>query len=218
MLYYINRTEEGNNLTKNRTLSRTTRHQKRRNNKRKLLFFSLLGIVFIIVLFSLIVFGNKDHNKSDLTIENQEETAEKPLNNDEDDEENEDDSEDIDEDYDLESDIDVQEVDSTDDNVIVAYTGNWDPIGTSQTGTNHSTDYSDGSADRVEIKRAVSAVTGISEDDMTEHWVGNDGEQKVVATVSSKSVEEIYRVYLSWIDNEGWQVTKVERIKNPEKQ
>lgn len=208
-------------MTKNRTLSRTTRHQKRRNNKRKLLFFSLLGVVFVIVLFSLIVFGNNDQNESDLVKENQKETTETSLNNDENNanetDGNEEDLEDIEDVYDLESDIDVQEVDSTDDNVIVAYTGNWLPIGTSQTGT-HTTDYSDGSLDRIEIKRAVSAVTGISEDDMIEHWVGNDGEQKVVATVSSKSNKEVYRVYLSWIDNEGWQVTKVERIKKHEEQ
>ena len=44
-----------------------------------------------------------------------------------------------------------REVPSTDENVTKAYTGDWEPIGTTQTGE-HVTDYSDGSADRNEIK------------------------------------------------------------------
>src|SRR5699024_2022834 len=116
-----------------------------------------------------------------------------------------------------ENDVDVQEVDSSDNNVIVAYTGKWSPIGTVQEGS-HTTNYSDGSDDRIEIKRAVSTVTGIKEDEMIENWVGNDGEQKVVSTVSNKNTDEVYNVYLSWINNEGWQVTKVERIKEYERQ
>jgi len=212
--------KEGSNLSLDKSPSRTNRYQKRRNNKRKLLFFSLLAIVFMAVLFSLIAFGNKTDKDKANEDDEQEVAMQEGLDDasemDGDTEEGAED-EDLEDGYDLESDIDVQQDDSPDDdNVIVAYTGNWPPIGTEQEGP-HSTDYSDGSADRIEIKRAVSKVTGIADDDMIEHWVGNDGEQKVVATVSSKQKEEFYQVYLSWIDNEGWQVTKVERIKDYEK-
>lgn len=177
----------------------------------------MLAIVFVIVLFSLIAFGNNDKPKQnvadddtddteeiDLTDGDKEEATDTDEANDDVEAENE---------YDLESDVDVQQVESADDNVIVAYTGNWLPIGTTQEGP-HTTNYSDGSDDRIEIKKAVAAVTGITEDDMIEWRVENGGEQKVVSIISDKAKSEYYRSYLSWIDNEGWQVIKVERIKD----
>jgi cytoskeletal protein RodZ len=108
-------------------------------------------------------------------------------------------------------DTDTEEVPSTDDNVSTAYTGDWEPIGTTQTGE-HVTDYSDGSADRNEIKQAIAAVTGISSDNMIEWWIGNDGDQQVTATVSDTQKETIARVQLNWVDGEGWQVTLVEEL------
>lgn len=60
-------------------------------------------------------------------------------------------------------------------------------------------------------------VTGIPEDNMIEWWVGNGGDQKVVATVSDREETETYRVYLSWVDNEGWQPTKLETLVENDK-
>lgn len=108
-------------------------------------------------------------------------------------------------------DTDTEEVPSTDENVTKAYTGDWEPIGTTQTGE-HVTDYSDGSADRNEIKQAIAAVTGISSDNMIEWWIGNAGDQQVTATVSDTQKETIARVQLNWVDGEGWQVTLVEEL------
>ena len=108
-------------------------------------------------------------------------------------------------------DTETEEVPSTDDNVSTAYTGDWEPIGTTQTGE-HVTDYSDGSADRNEIKQAIAAVTGISADNMIEWWIGNAGDQQVTATVSDTQKETIARVQLNWVDGEGWQVTLVEEL------
>jgi len=108
-------------------------------------------------------------------------------------------------------DADTEEVPSTDENVTKAYTGDWEPIGTIQTGE-HVTDYSDGSADRNEIKQAIAAVTGISSDNMIEWWIGNAGDQQVTATVSDTQKETIARVQLNWVDGEGWQVTLVEEL------
>ena len=47
---------------------------------------------------------------------------------------------------------------------------------------------------------------------MIEWHVGNGGEQKVIATVSNRAKTEYYRVYLDWIDGEGWKPTLNERI------
>lgn len=110
-----------------------------------------------------------------------------------------------------EDETDTEEVPSTDDNVSTAYTGDWKPIGTTQTGE-HVTDYSDGSADRNEIKTAIAAVTGISTDNMIEWWIGNAGDHQVTATVSDTKKETIARVQLNWINDEGWQVTLVEEL------
>ena len=110
-----------------------------------------------------------------------------------------------------EADAETEEVPSTDENVTKAYTGDWEPIGTTQTGE-HVTDFSDGSADRNEIKQAVAAATGISADNMIEWWIGNAGDQQVTATVSDTQKETIARVQLNWVDGEGWQVTLVEEL------
>lgn len=106
----------------------------------------------------------------------------------------------------------TKEVPSTDENVAKAYTGDWEPIGTSQTGEHSATDYTDGSADRIEIKQAVAVATGISADNMIEWWIGNAGDQQVTATVSDTQKEKIARVQLKWVDGEGWQVTLVEEL------
>lgn len=90
-------------------------------------------------------------------------------------------------------------------------TGEWEPIGTTQTGA-HVINYEDGSADRTEIKQATAAATGISASEMIEWWVGNGGDQQVTATVSDKAKSKIARVSLQWVDGEGWQVTQVEEL------
>lgn len=91
--------------------------------------------------------------------------------------------------------------------------GEWEPVGTEQTGE-HVTDYSEGSQDRIEIKRAISTATGIGENDMIEWWVGSAGNDQVEATVSNSEQTETYRVQLRWVDNQGWQPTLVEQLSS----
>lgn len=89
-------------------------------------------------------------------------------------------------------------------------TGDWDLVPTEQTGE-HVTDYSSGSQDRIEIKQAAAIATGIDPDNMSEHWVGNDGSnQGVYATVSDGYQGEQYRVHIQWVDGQGWQATEIE--------
>lgn len=200
-------------MTSQANLSRSNRYQKRRNNNFSILFFILLAILFFVILLTLIFSGNHDKTSSE----------QNELNKDEEIAENSDDHHDVELDI-IEDELDeqniddqfqnvvIQQVNSDDDNVIEAYVGNWPPIGTTQEEP-HTTDYSDGSQDRIEIKRAISLVTEIPESDLIEYWIGNGGEQKVIATVSDKAKANYFRVYLSWVEREGWQVTKVERIK-----
>lgn len=94
-----------------------------------------------------------------------------------------------------------------------AASGEWDPVGTEQSGE-HTTNYSEGSQDRTEIKRASSIATGISEDDMIEWWVGNAGDQQVETTISNSAQTTTYRVLLRWVDNQGWQPVQVEELSD----
>src|SRR5699024_5521746 len=90
------------------------------------------------------------------------------------------------------------------------------PIFETEQSGEHVTNYDDGSDDRKEIKQAVTEATGIDSDNIIEHWIGNNGEQKVEATVSDTRNKTSYRVYLSWINEEGWQVDRVDKLKEYE--
>lgn len=199
-------------MSESQSLSRSRRHNKRRKNRQKLIFFSILGVFFFVILFSLIVFGNREQPEETNNEEDKEVTSiETEEKSDEDSSQSEiEESGGLDEIIDI-GDIEVEQVPPTRDDVIEAFKADWPPSGTIQEGP-HTTDYSNGSQDRIEIKRAVSYVTGIPEDDMIEWHVGNGGEQKVIATVSNRAKTEYYRVYLDWIDGEGWKPTLNERI------
>jgi|SRR5690625_1287702 len=213
--------------------SRLNKFEKRRKNTKKISILMIIAGILLLILLAFWIFGGKEKDTTSPDndiVENAEtggnlDSANQDESNFEDDSEigNENDQNldnnavdeeiEIEENSDGEEDLEVEteQIESTDDNVIEAYTGNWQPIGTVQEGP-HTTTYDDGSQDRIEIKQAVMAATGLGED-MTEHWIGNGGDQKVIATVANPGNSEIYRVYLSWIDHEGWQVTQVERLK-----
>lgn len=202
-------------MSDHKSLSRSRRFNKRRNNKRKLLFFSILALFFFVILISLIAFGTKENPNEALSTnidseenKSSEESADAgPSTSIEADGEE---SSGIDAINDLD-DMELEQVNPTGENVIEAFVADWPPSGTTQEGA-HTTSYSDGSQDRIEIKRAVSYVTGIPENDMIEWRVENGGEQKVVATVSDQAKSEYYRIYLDWIDGDGWKPTLSERI------
>src|SRR5699024_8302540 len=71
----------------------------------------------------------------------------------------------------------VEQEEIEDSNVKKAFVGEWSPVGTTQEGA-HTTNYSNGSQDRKEIKEAVSKVTKVAEDNMVEWRVENGGDQK----------------------------------------
>jgi len=151
----------------------------------------------------------KDTNNNEKEAINEDKDKEKDSE-----EKNKDKKEEEEEDKDAEKnhEVETEQVESPDDNVSKAYKGDWKPIETEQSGQ-HTTNYDDESQDRKEMEKAIKSVTGL-DDDMILWWVGNDGDQqKVVATVSPSDNSKTYRVYLSWIDNNGWKPTKVEELK-----
>lgn len=85
----------------------------------------------------------------------------------------------------------------------------WKPVGTVQEGEHYNV--YDG-VDWDEMVKAISYATGLSQDNMTIKFLGNNGPNKSVGTVYSKNKEDIYRVYIEWVDNEGWKPTLVEEL------
>lgn len=90
---------------------------------------------------------------------------------------------------------------------------NWEPIGTEQTGE-HVATYDQESIDWKEMERAIRYATGVPLEDMTILWLGNNGSpQDAVGTIQRKSDKTKYRVYITWVDGQGWKPTKVEVLK-----
>jgi cytoskeletal protein RodZ len=87
----------------------------------------------------------------------------------------------------------------------------WEPVGTSQTGQ-HFNEYS--GVDWDEMVQAISYGTGIDPGNMTIVFLGNNGPDKSVGTVKQKDTQQVYRVYIEWVDEKGWKPTQVEEMAN----
>lgn len=92
----------------------------------------------------------------------------------------------------------------------------WKPIGTTQTG-NHVSVYQEGHIDWQEKIQALSYASGLSEDNMIIWQIGNGGSaQKSIGVVSSNDKAEKYRIWLQWVEGEGWKPEKMETLKTLE--
>jgi hypothetical protein len=85
----------------------------------------------------------------------------------------------------------------------------WAPVGTSQTGQ-HFNVYS--GVDWDEMVQAISYGTGIDPSNMTVLFLGNNGPDKSVGTIKQKDTQQEYRVYIEWVDEQGWKPTRVEEL------
>lgn len=108
---------------------------------------------------------------------------------------------------------------SDDPNVAKVITKDWKPIGTEQTG-DHVNSYSSTSVDWQEKRKAFSAATDIPISNTSLWFVeqGADPATQAIGTLSTKeNPDKAYRVYITWVDGEGWQPTKVEELKTNDK-
>ncbi|WP_255485280.1 YrrS family protein [Sporosarcina sp. BP05] len=88
----------------------------------------------------------------------------------------------------------------------------WKPIGTTQTGE-HVSLYDVKSVDWNEKKQALAYATGLSQDSMIFWKIKNGGgPQKSIGIVSSRDSSQKYRVYLEWVDGEGWKPVKMDKL------
>lgn len=217
-----NEPNKNNEVNKNKKQTRTARNKgEHRSPKWQLIIIALLFVILFYLLFR--IFGadsgpNTDINSTNSSITTTEIDSSSDTSSEEVDsaEETSDDSsadtDSTDETEETDEDVSLEESESPDDNVQTVYTGNWPPVGTSQEGSHDTTDFAEGSADRVEIKQATSMASGIPENEIIEWWIGNDGHNRVEATISNRNESEIYRIYLEWVDNEGWKPLRMEQL------
>jgi len=209
-------------------------NQRSKRRKTNLILNGLIGIVLvlIIVVSGVIFLGNDDKAT---TEKEQEQSVEASNEANEGEESSKEETEGSDSKTDEEdsstesssSNEESSEEDSSNDNeeAIVTEGGadsnvvrtivnpNWEPIGTSQTGE-HTNVYS--GVDWDEMVSAIEYATGLSEDNMTIKFLGNDGHNKSKGTVFSKDRTQIYRVSIEWVDGQGWKPTLVEELASIE--
>lgn len=228
-------------MTDKQTKTRTRSNRRRENNK---IIYGIIALLVIVLLILLVIFIQSNNDKPDINDGEQtnENTA---LTNDEDslnnqnniesetkndvanDEENnqneaneEADNTDatpldhVSLDEFSQSDL-VQVNTSNDEDVIESYVANWQAVGTSQTGE-HNSNFDEASPDRIEINQAITAVTKLTEDQFTQWWVGNDGFNKAFTDIEEKATGQLYRLFLTWHDGSGWQVTQVDKLARSE--
>lgn len=215
----------------NKKNTRSNKYDKERKTVKILTFAVVIAALVVVVLIIMSLFSGGDEpqesttESSSLIIKDSSESIQSDSQSSESSSENssesgssESESSESEESEESESEsVETDETEPSDDNVSEAYTGDWEPVATEQQGE-HTTDFNNGSQDRAEIKKAAAVATGLNESDMIEWWVENGGAEQVVATVSDSSQTKTYRVYLNWVDDQGWQPTKVEQLKENDKQ
>ncbi|WP_077327126.1 YrrS family protein [Virgibacillus siamensis] len=202
-------------MSGDRNSSRLNKYDKRRKNTKSLTIFTILGSVLLVVFIGLLVFGGGDEQQTadehSPNQSNENNGNHNDANSDRQQEKNDEQSAESNKEKESD-DVKTEKAEPSDDNVVKAYTGNWPPVGTEQTGP-HTTNYDEGSQDRSEMRKAVTAATDLNSDQLIMWWISRAGDQKVVITVSDANETQTYRVYMSWVDNEGWKPTKVEELK-----
>ena len=91
----------------------------------------------------------------------------------------------------------------------------WQPIGTTQSEP-HVTTFDKNSVDWKEMLDAISYATGLPHSEMIVWFIGNNGPNKAVATISTKDQQKYYKVYIEWVEQQGWKPTKVQHLKEKE--
>ncbi|AYC29699.1 YrrS family protein [Paenisporosarcina cavernae] len=187
---------------------------------------TLIGVVLVLIIITAgIIFWSSrggDEERAASNRDNEEAVSEDTVQEDEEDLEDaveENDEPDITtepvepEESDDETPVNENSDDTSEETKTPPANGEFEPIGTSQTGE-HVSSYDKNSVDWKEKVSALSYATGLAPNDMIVWYIGNGGSpQKSVGTVSSNDKEKKYKVYLEWVDQEGWLPTKVETLQ-----
>lgn len=183
-------------------------------------------IILILIVGGNIFFGgdNKDKEQATgaLTTENkkeqnQEDQSDKEDKQTSDDQGAETDDNNVEDEEEEESAIEDEEIIETETDEAnvekVIINPSWKPIGTEQT-SGHQSSWSMGSVDWNEKLQAAAYATDIPVENMTAWWVegGDNPENQAILTVSAKGGSDFFRVYIDWIEGEGWKPTEVKKL------
>ncbi|ENH97604.1 hypothetical protein J416_06318 [Gracilibacillus halophilus YIM-C55.5] len=214
------------------TVSRKRRYQKQRTNTKAITWLSVIGSIVVLLGIWLIVFGGEEDKPQEDTeaMPEQEETPESNQDQSSSDEgihpSESNDSVESEPDTSTEpndetnqtqnNEVETEQVETEGENVISAYKGNWQPVGTVQEEP-HQTTFEQDSVDWDEMLQAASVATDIPKDQLYDWYIQGAGEQKTIATVTPvDDYSEIYNVHLQWVENQGWQPTLVEKLNESE--
>lgn len=106
----------------------------------------------------------------------------------------------------------IETIERTEEDVVAETIVNttWQAIGTEQIGE-HISSYDGKSIDWIEKKKAIAYAIGYPVDSLNYKKVKNGGSpQKSIGIVDVKGSAEKYRVYIEWIDGQGWKPVKVD--------
>lgn len=194
--------------------SRSALRAKRR--KTNIILNTLIAVVIILILVvgGNIFFGG-DNTEKQTSPSNSEETKKNDQPADEKNVQTEDNTkEDVPADEKDEEDGKLEERESDEANVEkVLVNPAWKPIGTDQV-SGHQSSYNMGTTDWNEKLKAAAYAVDIPVDNMTAWWVtgGDNRENQAELTVSAKGSDETYRVYIEWVDGEGWKPVEVKKL------
>lgn len=225
--------------------SRESRSELRgKRRKTNLVLNMLIGLVILLIIFVSvkIFFGGNDENaaekeqkiesKQDEKDIDTEENKNSAIDENKDEKQTEPETENTDESEensaDTEADDEIDPIPANEEEAVVTEGGSngnvkktienpsWKPIGTTQTGEHYAV-YDKESVDWAEMLQAMSYATGVDQSNMNVWFLGNNGFNKSVGTITTKDQKQIYRVYIDWVDGQGWKPTKVEELKEVEK-
>ena len=109
-------------------------------------------------------------------------------------------------------DYDLTFSESDDEIVLSSYTADWDAVPTSQTEP-HTISFEQDTDDWNEMLAAATLATGINSEAMQYLWVSGNGPNKVITTYTDRDTQEHFRVYIEWVEGEGYTPTQVDLLK-----
>ncbi len=217
--------------------SRLNKKKKNNNNRSNSILNIMIALVFALVLIigATLLFGGGDDSADtesvELTPETENQTSgeeDAPVTteeNDSEDQQAEEEAASDEEEAETEAVEEEEEENETKGGTITREESNdpivsetivntsWEPVGTSQSGA-HASSYQKNTVDWNEKIKAVSYATGLGQNEMYVMMVKNGGgPQKSIATVQSKDQSQKYRVFLQWVDGEGWKPEKMDVLK-----
>ncbi|RAK17343.1 uncharacterized protein DUF1510 [Anoxybacillus vitaminiphilus] len=215
-------------MAKQKTSFQGARYEQRaKRRKVNRILNTLIGFVFALILFFgwQLIFSNGNEReaandsadvKKEETVEQEEIENKESVNvefNDNAENGNKEEKEEVVEDENEE--VTVIEGDPNSNIIQEIVNPSWQPIGTTQSEP-HVTTFDKNSVDWKEMIDAISYATRLSPSEMIVWFIGNNGPNKAVATISTKDKKQHYKVYIEWVEQQGWKPTKVQQLRNRE--